>query len=82
MWLSKFLLAICLVGITGCGFEPLHQQKDTSNASLPFFLKVTGNNDDAYTTYRFKQELLTLLSKLKLPPTQKIEIRIIRFFII
>jgi hypothetical protein len=76
MWLSKFLLAICLVGITGCGFEPLHQQKDTSNASLPFFLKVTGNNDDAYTTYRFKQELLTLLSKLKLPPTQKIEVRI------
>lgn len=76
MWLSRFLLAVCLIGITGCGFEPLHQQKDASSASLPFFLKVTGNNDDAYTTYRFKQELLPLLSKLTLPTAQKIEIKI------
>lgn len=76
MWLSRFLLAICLVGITGCGFEPLHKKSDTSYASLPFFLKITGNNDDAYTTYRFKQELLTLLTKLKLPSTEKVEIRI------
>jgi hypothetical protein len=76
MWLSRFLLAVCLIGITGCGFEPLHQQREVSHASLPFYLKVTGNNDDAYTTYRFKQELLTLLSKLRLPQTQKIEIRI------
>ncbi|MBY0281083.1 MAG: hypothetical protein K2W94_02890 [Alphaproteobacteria bacterium] len=75
--MSRFLLAVCLIGITGCGFKPLHQQKGPVNsASLPFYLKVMGNNDDAYTTYRFKQELLTLLSKLRLPQTQKFEIRI------
>lgn len=76
MWLSRILLAVCLIGITGCGFEPLHQQKGPSSTSLPFLLKITGNNDDAYTTYRFKQELLTHLSKLTLTTPQKIEIRI------
>jgi hypothetical protein len=76
MWLSKTLLLFCLIAIAGCGFEPLHQQRNLPNTSLPFSLKVTSSNDDSYTNYRFKQELLTLLSKQSVSSSQKIDIKI------
>jgi|GEM_PF-1549087 len=76
MLLSRFFLSICVLALTGCGFQPLHQDRSGPTKPIPFSLKITGTNEDAYTTYRFKQELQPLLSGLTLPKGQKIEIKI------
>ncbi|RZI45936.1 hypothetical protein [Candidatus Finniella inopinata] len=67
------LFLILLFTLTGCGFRPLYKQP-SSNTSTPFLLEVRGNNDEAYGTYKFKQELQPLISHINNPAIYKIVI--------
>ena len=62
--------------LTGCGFQPLYQQPSAESASttLPFILEVRGNNDEAYGTYKFKQELKILLADVSSSNLRKITV--------
>ncbi len=65
-----------LCGLTGCGFEPVYQAKSDQPHSLPFSLQVTGDNETAYSTYKFKQEMNTLLSTFTPPSEEKLKIKV------
>ena len=45
-----------LIGLilAGCGFRPLYNNPVDSKEP-PFILEVKGDNDEAYGTYKFKQ---------------------------
>ncbi len=70
------MIVITLLGLSGCGFEPVYRVKSDQQKSLPFSLQVTGNNETAYSTYKFKQEITSLLSTLSPPPGEKLKIKI------
>lgn len=67
---------VMLFSLTGCGFDPIYRAKSDQPQSLPFSLQVTGNNDTAYSTYKFKQEMNSLLSTLAPPPGGKLKVKI------
>lgn len=78
---SSFSMSLVVValGISGCGFEPLHQHHTPDNSSsqhLPFTLQIMGSNEDAYSTYKLKQELMPLLQKVAFPSDKKLRIKV------
>jgi len=70
MKLISFLLI--LLSLAGCGFRPLYKQ--SSSTSTPFVLEVKGNNEEAYGTYKFKQELTPLIAHINHPAIHKVSI--------
>jgi hypothetical protein len=67
-----------IVFLSGCGFQPLYQQKASqpSDNSYTFTLEVKGNNEEAYGTYKFKQELKPFLSQISSSNIRKISINL------
>ncbi len=65
-----------MFGLACCGFDPVYQPKSSQQLAIPFSLQVTGDNDTAYSTYKFKQEMNSLLSTLTPPPGEKLKIKI------
>lgn len=65
------LLVIILI-LSGCGFRPLYKQP--SNTATAFLLEVKGNNEHAYGTYKFKQELKPLIASINHSVIHKISI--------
>lgn len=73
----KVKAAFCwvLLFLSGCGFQPLYQRSSSPVLdSSPFILEVRGNNEEAYSTYKFKQELKPLIAKISDPSVYKITI--------
>ena len=46
---------------SGCGFTPVYQTQKGQSSPQSFRLTVTGANDQAYTSYKVRRELETLL---------------------
>lgn len=70
-----FLLALFVLCLPGCGFTPLYQQKISSSPDL-ITLEVRGNNEEAYGTYKFKQELKPFLAQISSSNVYKIAVHL------
>lgn len=76
--MHKFFIFLSLITLAGCtGFDPLYKPKTEQQRSLPFALQVSGDNENAYSTYKFKQELTSALSSLSSPPGEKLKIKVL-----
>ncbi len=76
---KNFFAAIAAaLSLSACGFQPLYQQKSSQGLdnTYPFTLEVRGNNEEAYGTYKFKQELKPFLSQLSCSHLRKISIKL------
>lgn len=73
----KFVIVLCLL-MTGCGFEPVYRSKEASKTPQLFKLFISGNNDNAYTTYKLRRELETLLPTIarKVPRQLTVNIKL------
>lgn len=61
MYLNKTALLALTLSLVGCGFAPVYQQKSNAHSPQAFKLNITGLNDQAYTTYKLRREIETLL---------------------
>jgi outer membrane lipopolysaccharide assembly protein LptE/RlpB len=66
---KNILLFIMSFILTSCGFEPAYKAKTAAHQPQSFKLIITGSNDQAYTTYKLRRELETLLPTI----SQKVE---------
>ncbi|MCX7338220.1 MAG: hypothetical protein NTX76_02920 [Alphaproteobacteria bacterium] len=75
--LTKALSFAVLLSLSACGFEPLYGSSKTSTqTSSAYTLQITGNSNDAYTQYKFRQELEPLLNRTLINLPQKLRIAI------
>ncbi len=73
----KYLVLACLL-MVGCGFEPVYQPRTMAKTPQVFKLAISGNNDNAYTSYKLRRELEMWLPTIsqKVPHSLKVEIKL------
>jgi hypothetical protein len=76
--LKNKIVAIFLstLALSGCGFEPIYDIKGGKENPQSFKLNITGSNEQAYTTYKLRREIETLLPTIqqKTPHTLAVKI--------
>ncbi|MDP3371470.1 MAG: hypothetical protein Q8S21_01040 [Candidatus Paracaedibacteraceae bacterium] len=76
MYLNKVTFLALSLSLSGCGFEPIYQQKNNVLIPQAFKLNITGSNDQAYTTYKLRRELETLLPTIAQKVSRQLTIKI------